>query len=107
MGGKQPKKPGALRQGREPVMIIIVQLAIEWSRTNAFARKEQAQRDDFARVEMGIRVLGHINHHAIDPNEQFNDKILGRHANLPVSDDNTLTMAGSRVSVKISPSTIG
>ena len=82
MGGKQTKKPGALGQGREPVMIIIAQPAIERPRASAFECKEDAQRDDLTGIQVGIRVLGHINHHAIDPNEQFNDKILGRHANL-------------------------
>ena len=65
------------------------------------------QGDELAGMEVGVGMLGEVPDHAINTDEQGDDKILGRHANLRVSDRNTLTMPGSHVCVKNSASTIG
>jgi len=82
MGGKQAKQARAFRQAGKPALVVVVEPPIERARADAFERKQQGQRDDLARIQVGLRSFGRIGHDRIDPNEQGHDKIVGRHANL-------------------------
>ena len=57
--------------------IVVGHPAGERTRADAFKGEKQTQSDKFTGIQVGIRVLGHIAHHTIDPNEQSDDKIFG------------------------------
>ncbi|HSH78645.1 MAG TPA: hypothetical protein VLA19_08960 [Herpetosiphonaceae bacterium] len=56
------------------IVFLLVAIALE--------RKEQAEGDDLTGMEVRLGMLGLVGHHAINLNEQADDKIVGRHANL-------------------------
>ena len=79
----QAKQARALGQRGEPGAVMLPEPAVARALPASLEGKQQADGDDLARGEVGIRVLGHIGHHAIDPQEQANATLLGSHATSP------------------------
>jgi hypothetical protein len=82
MGREQAKQAGAFGQVREPVPVVVGEPAIEAARPDTLEREEQPEGDEFARIEVGVGMFGQVAYDAIDSDEQVDDKILGRQANL-------------------------
>src|SRR5438445_212848 len=53
---------------------------------DAFEHKQQGQGHDLARIQVGLRVFGHVLHAIIDSTKQRGDKIDGGHGALLSSD---------------------
>src|SRR5215469_2673499 len=78
-------QPSALRQPREQGSIIAAQPAIEGAEVPPLQRKQKANRDQFAGIEAGLRVLGHGAHFVIDSTENLDDNLFGGHEAAPFS----------------------
>ncbi len=59
MGREQAEQPRAVGQLREQRQIVTGQPAIKRARADALERKELAQRDEFARIQLGAGMVGY------------------------------------------------
>src|SRR5512135_2396787 len=75
---EQPEQACPIRQARKEHQAISLQPAIECSLPHSFERKQNAQGNDLARVQIGLTMFGNVLHRIIYPAEQFCDKIKRR-----------------------------
>lgn len=64
------------------LQVGVVEPAVAGAGADARERKAQAQGDQLPRRPLSIGMFGDVTDHASDPHAQFDDKILGSHANL-------------------------
>src|SRR5215210_7731353 len=76
---KQAEQARPLRQSREQGLKVTLEPAVEGAITDAFDGKDEGQRDDLARMELGLAVFRHLAHPVIYPAEEFGDKVLRGH----------------------------
>ena len=87
---ERPKQTGPLRQFRQQVSEVSPQPPIEGPVAHPLEGKQQRQRHHFTGIQVGLRMLGYVQHLVIHTAEQFDDKIFGGHG-VPLS------LSGSRL----------
>jgi len=87
MGIEQPKQAGLAGQMREQSAVVSLQPAIKGAIANPFEGEQNGNRDHFAGIKTGLRMLLCIGHLVIHTAKQVDDKIFGSH-------EDTLLLSG-------------
>ncbi len=83
---EQALQPCTVGQPREQVGIVTAEPAIKGAKIAAFEGKQDADGHQFAGIQFGLTVFGHVFHLIIDKAKNLQDNVFGCHEGLHSSE---------------------